>query len=389
MKLLAARVLVVAVFIASQWSGEASAYPNYISLGYESCMGCHYNPYGGGPLTDYGRSVGATYIASRMFWKKKASEERIARASGFLWRKPPNDWLRPGLSYRGLYYQVQQPGNTDSRFINMDATASLAMLFGEKQEFSVVGSMSYAPKPQALKNSDEKIDLYRSREHYVGWRISREFGVYAGLMDRIFGLRVPDHTAFSRVIPQQTMNDQSHGVLGHLMLKDWEIGLQGFMGNLAQKDAALRQKGFAAQVEYSLVKRTRLGFSLLSSSSSYLSLMAHALHVRTGLGKFSLLGEFGEVAKKAIESDFNAKSQYLFTQTHWFITRGYFALMTVEYNKPDTTGTLTTMRYGPGFQFFPHHGIEFRIDALNSETKDNGQKVNSFWQYLAQIHLWI
>ncbi len=390
MKYFATKLLIMAAFVGVFWNGELSAYPNYISLGYQSCMGCHYNPYGGGPLTDYGRSVGATYVASRMLWSKKASEERIARASGFLWRKPLNDWMRPGLSYRGLYYQVKQPEKTDSRFIHMDASASLAMLFGDKDQFTVVGSVSYAPPPQALKNSDEKIESYRSREHYVGYRISRSFGVYAGLMDRIYGLRIPDHTAFSRVLPQQTMNDQSHGVLGHIMLKDWEIGVQGFLGNLTQKDEKLRQKGFATQVEYSLFKRTRIGYSLLSSSSDYLSLMANALHVRTGLGsKLSLLAEIGEVAKRAKETEFQPKGQYLFTQTHWFMTRGFFSLLTFEYNKPELRGKLVTYRYGPGIQFFPNHGIELRIDALNSQTKEGGTNVNSFWQYLAQIHLWI
>lgn len=383
-------LLLVAALVGVLWNGELKAYPNFISLGYQSCMGCHYNPYGGGPLTDYGRSVGATYVASRMFWSKKASEERIAKASGFLWRKPSNKWLRPGLSYRGLFYQVNQKDQSDSRFIHMDASASLAMLFGDKDQFTMVGSVSYAPPPQALKASDEKIEPYRSREHYVGYRISRSFGVYAGLMDRIYGLRIPDHTAFSRVIPQQTMNDQSHGVLGHLMLKDWEIGVQAFAGNLAQKDAKLRQKGLATQMEYSPFKRTRIGYSLLMSSSDYLKFMANAVHVRTGLGgKVSLLAELGEVAKEAKEILFESKSQYLFTQTHWFMTRGFFSLLTVEYNKPDVRGKLMTYRYGPGIQFFPHHGIELRLDALNSQTKENSTTVNNFWQYLAQIHLWI
>lgn len=38
----------------------AHAYPNYIRLGYSSCIGCHYNPAGGGMLTPYGKGISST-----------------------------------------------------------------------------------------------------------------------------------------------------------------------------------------------------------------------------------------------------------------------------------------------------------------------------------------
>ena len=84
------------------FSFKLRAYPNFISFGYSSCITCHYNPYGNGPLTDYGRAVSATAISARLIHKLEKSEEEIGENSGFLYRKAFNDWLRPSVDYRGL-----------------------------------------------------------------------------------------------------------------------------------------------------------------------------------------------------------------------------------------------------------------------------------------------
>ena len=41
------------------------AYPEFIGYGYGSCLTCHYNGAGGGPLSDYGRSLFAVEIAAK------------------------------------------------------------------------------------------------------------------------------------------------------------------------------------------------------------------------------------------------------------------------------------------------------------------------------------
>ena len=53
------------------FSISAFAYPDFISYGYNSCLNCHYNGMGGGPLTDYGRSLFATEITARTFVSNK------------------------------------------------------------------------------------------------------------------------------------------------------------------------------------------------------------------------------------------------------------------------------------------------------------------------------
>jgi len=56
------------ILLTCVYSQSAKAYPNFIGHGYTSCINCHYNPFGGGPLTDYARAVAATTISSRNFY---------------------------------------------------------------------------------------------------------------------------------------------------------------------------------------------------------------------------------------------------------------------------------------------------------------------------------
>ena len=93
------------------YSVQSEAYPHFIGHGYPSCINCHYNPLGNGPLTDYGRAVGATAVSSGMFYPKDMTEEKVASLSGFLFRTPIQDHLRTQINYRGLYL-IHNPGSS-------------------------------------------------------------------------------------------------------------------------------------------------------------------------------------------------------------------------------------------------------------------------------------
>ncbi len=45
-------------------SGEASAFPELIRSGYQSCKACHHAPNGGGALNDYGRTIAGEHLST-------------------------------------------------------------------------------------------------------------------------------------------------------------------------------------------------------------------------------------------------------------------------------------------------------------------------------------
>jgi hypothetical protein len=79
------------------------AYPNFIGHGYNSCITCHYNPFGNGPINDYGRGVSATAISSRGFYSDSKPEDLISQESGFFFKQLQQASIRPFASYRGLF----------------------------------------------------------------------------------------------------------------------------------------------------------------------------------------------------------------------------------------------------------------------------------------------
>lgn len=370
---------------------KAEAYPNFIGHGYNSCITCHYNPFGNGPINDYGRAVSATAVASRGFYDDNKPEELIAQESGFFFKQPLSKNFRPYASYRGLLLKRNFGEASEStEYIHMQADLNLVAKFGANDKYISSVSFGYAPIPRSLQNTPagDKMDEYRTRDHYIGYRPSADWGLYAGLMDKTFGIRVVEHTAYSRSIPQLTMDDQSHGVTFHYNKPSFEGGINVFVGNLTQ-DALLRMKGWAGTFEYTVLEKNRIGLSALMQSNEYLDVTAYAAHIRAGLdGGNSILFEAGRVQKtaKLILSD---KIEYYANfQNHIRATRGTYILNSIEYYKNDSDKSYR-VRFGPSLQYFPVSKVELRMDLYNTRNFSEEVSVKDRWDLMAQIHLWL
>lgn len=371
------------------FSAKAYSYSQFIGHGYTSCLNCHYNPFGGGPVNDYGRVVAATAIGSRALYPDSWDDEKLAYMSGFLFRKPKQDWLRSQVNYRG-FKVVRNPGsseNEESQWINMQADARLILKFGENDKFISVLNYGYAPLPSEVPEGTKESE-WRSREHYVGYRFSPNFGLYAGLMDKVFGIKVIEHIAFSRVSPQVTQNDQVHGLTGHLLTEQWEIGGQAFVGNLTQDDD-LRMKGFSTMAERTVWGIHRVGFSVMSSKNEYLNLLSYSAHTRLNLKEGSaVLAELGQTNKKTENGEGDATERFGLLQTYLRPWRGTYFLANIEYFNRDIKQDDYTVRWGPGLQYFLGQRVELRLDLYNTRSFAPKSSTRDSWMYLFQTHLW-
>lgn len=380
----------LAFLIFSTAGTRLYAYPNYISYGYTACMNCHFNPMGNGPLTDYGRTVSATELTDKQFWpaRIRKDDERLADLSGFTFGKPPVEWLRPSASYRGLYYETKPgTGQQKGQWITMDASAALVAKFLTNDKLTFVGQISYAPTPLASKGDGKTYSNYRSRETYMGYRFTKGFGLYAGLMDKAFGIRVPDHIAFSRLVTRNTEDDQTYGLLMHVMTEHWEFALQPFAGNFVQEEK-LRQKGVSTQTGFMVGETTRFGASFAASSSDYLKLMMYSIDARTGFGKGnSMLLEVGQV-ESTPKGDLKTTDRYVFLQNQWLLVPGLSALVTGEMLQPDIKQGAISYRYGPGIQYFPIYRMELRADVYDTRQRSPQSYSDDSWTVTGQLHLW-
>lgn len=374
-------------FLSFTFSMAAQAYPNFIGYGYNSCMTCHYNPYGNGPLTDYGRALSATTISNRWIYPKNKTEEEIAKDSGFMYTKAFNKWWRPSIDYRGLRL-IRDVDKDEKTYqtIHMQADFNSVFRLKGNDKYIVSISLGYAPTPKS-GSANEKSNL-RSREHYVGIRPNSKYGIYIGLMDKAFGIRIPDHIAFSRSVTGLAQNDQTHGVLFHFIKDKFEIGVHPFLGNIDQ-DSDLRHKGLSTKVEYNSSNRLKPGFSLLVSESDHIKHFLKSVHVKNGFSKgSSLLFELGHKTQEVVSSKQKTDSLYSLLQNHLLLDRGLLLLTTVEYLKSDLDKDSETMRYGPGIQLFPFQGVEIRFDLYNTKNFSSSSATKDTWDFGGQLHLW-
>jgi len=225
---------------------------------------CHYDSRGGGSLTDYGRALYSQEIAARNFWtSSKTTDEQVAESSGFIPGQELPYWIRPSLEYRGLWVE-SNPGSSQaqSMWIHMERDVNLVLSLDHQQRTIFVINYGLLPYSNTDYYGGGNLISAVSREHYVRFFLTKNILMAAGLMDIAYGLRVDDHTAYNRGLLGLGENDQVHGVLLHWLGEEWDVSLQGFVGNLFAPPEDQR-KGGAAEFEYAAADRDRIGASAL------------------------------------------------------------------------------------------------------------------------------
>ena len=371
-------------------TGLSWGYPNYIGHGYTSCLNCHFNPFGNGPLNDYGRAVSATLISARWAYPKTWTEEEIAEKSGFLFKKPKQDWFRTQINYR-RFKLTRNPGSDEKTdlWITMQADARAIIKFGENDRFVAVYNYGQIPPRIGAPPGEANKEEWKSREHYLGYRFNPRLGLYAGLMDKVFGVRVVEHIAFSRTQTQNNQSDQTHGVAMHFLTDNWEGGVHGFVGNLDQNED-LRMKGGSTMIERNVGSTHRVGASYMNSSNSSFSQQNVSVHARLNLKEgSSIIGEIGQIQKEIKATQTKVDSRYGLLQTYLRPTRGIYVYNNIEYLKSDLSNENFTVRWGPGVQVFPVQKIELRADIYNTRAFGTEVSTPDSWVLLLQTHLWL
>ena len=365
----------------------AQAYPSFIGYGYTSCIVCHFNPLGNGPLTDYGRALGATAIAAKPFYQADLDDETLGNQAGFLLGKVKlPDRLRAQINHRGMgLVSGIGTGSLYSNYILMQTDASLVAKTLDDRLVAVINAGIYPP-PAGGGNPG-----FVSREHYVSYAILPKLRVMAGLMDVAFGIRTADHVASSRTMTKIGQNDQVHGVLLHLGIKGSEFAIHGFAGNLYQTPQSVVPKGASMMFETEVAKQVRVGASGLYSASTIRERKLFALHTRAGLAKgSSVLFETGLVSdnRKNVSPELG---NYIYFQSMARMIRGLHWLMTVDYSSQDAFKPHPRrFTVGPSLQRFPTGFAELRLDVWGTRVLDSSALVNQpdSFKILGQLHLW-
>jgi hypothetical protein len=238
-------------------SADAHAYPWMLRHGYTSCAGCHADPSGAGPLTQYGRMIADSVLPQ--------AADRGEPRTGFLFGAVPTpEWISFNADTRLLWLRTDtsQAELTD-RVIWMQLDASVAIDYAG---FVAVGSLGYADQGAlgaALTRGTEHNLV--SRQHWLGYRFDKAgLLLRAGRMNLPFGLRTIEHTLLVRKETRTDVNDdQQAGVALALNQGMWRGELMGILGNYQLRPDDYRERGYSAYLEVAPQEQVALGVSSL------------------------------------------------------------------------------------------------------------------------------
>lgn len=383
-------VSILFLFAADVW-----AYPDFIGYGYSSCLTCHYNGNGGGPLNDYGRALWSAEISSRAFYPKSMTDEQIASQSGFFgsWQTPL--WLRPHIKYRGLNDWVN-PGGSDaeSTWLQMQAEAGLTVQVDEEGKYLATATWGHVVDPAKYGEGTDGLNRFLATEYYIRIEAVKTWWLYVGMMEKVFGIRNINHTSYQRTYQGfNVQNDTadgsaySQGLVLQKIEDKWDASLTYFIGN-PYDQSAFKQKGFSLSGEFEIAEKKRIGASLMTEKSDVLEKNLLAIFYRQGLSKGSSLMLEGGLIKDKPDGGDDAVGSYEMLQTLVELTRGYNIEASVEhYNKEFKSTSPDNWKWMVGMLAFPMPRLELRLDLVNERQLSSQASQDDTWQIQGQVHV--
>jgi hypothetical protein len=384
------------VFLSLLSSVRVWAYPEFIGYGYASCLTCHYNGHGGGPLTDYGRALGSAEISSHAVFPAGMSDEEIANTSGFFGTKELPYWIRPSAKFRGLRLRAN-PGSgarDETKFYYMQADVGIAAQDRlSKYVAQITWGRMVAPSEYGM--GKQGMDRFLARDYFLRAELVKSWWVYVGLMEKVFGIRNLDHTSFQREpVGFATRNNSADGigesqsVVVHKVEDHWEIAADYFIGN-PYDDEKYKQKGVSLMGEVDVGDKKRVGLSLMTAKSDVLQKDVAAVHYRQGLSKGSaIMTEVGVIRDKDASTGNMKTGSYALVQSLVQMARGYNFKTGIEhYNKEFKSSEPDQWKWSAGFLIFPIPRLELRAEVVNERAITSKRGSEDEWEIQGQIHV--
>jgi hypothetical protein len=206
--------ILLAVITLLVVTGVADAYPQFHLERDQTCTGCHLSPAGGNLLNENGYALAE-------------SRSQLGTAPEFMYGKIPTpSWLVLGGDLRGAAGYLKTPENVLAAF-PMQIELYGAATFGKA--FSL--HANFGPRPATVGN--EAATYVWSREHYLQWQQNpgETDGLYvrAGRFMPVFGLRLAEHTVYTRRYGGTALYSDTYGLAVEYVGQKFEAHATGFI----------------------------------------------------------------------------------------------------------------------------------------------------------------
>jgi hypothetical protein len=229
----------VGVVIVVAAAGVARAYPEFQLSRDQTCSSCHLSPAGGGLLSENGLAT----AESNATWDvaPEAAHGALVGPS----------WLEVGAELRGAAGVVDDRGASPAGF-PMQADGEAAAKSGALTLYATLG----------IQEGHDVPSFFASREHWAMWQSDagspNGLFVRAGRFMPVYGLRLADHTAYTRRDGQTPLYGEAYGVAVEDIQPRWEAHATGFVHDPLQYSAETGN-GAALYVEARPVKAFSIG----------------------------------------------------------------------------------------------------------------------------------
>ncbi|MGE0550544.1 MAG: hypothetical protein AB7O24_14175 [Kofleriaceae bacterium] len=185
----------------------AHAYPEFqFATGATRCSECHFAPGGGGLINDYGRDEAGSTISS-------GGDGRFLHGA---FEMPAALALGGDVRLAGLARRVR--GGNEAAVFPMQADLYARLAVGGVSVQATGGVLGAIREPAPF------VDRLGSREHFAMYQPeSRAWYVRAGRFFPVFGLRLPDHTAYVRRFTGRHSLEEPYGVAAGITRDAWDL----------------------------------------------------------------------------------------------------------------------------------------------------------------------
>ncbi len=372
-------LLVVTLGVAC--AATAHAYPQYIAKSYTNCGTCHYSPTGGGLLNAYGHATLEATIPDVLEVGAIASlREALAKnaVTGFTDEGAAALHWDVGLDTRLLTVSAPtEIGGEDELFV----VPMLAEVGGVLAYDKVLAYGTVTPRRAGADAGDRTVF---SREHWGQVSLAEDMSLRAGRLVLPFGLRIPDHTQYTREDLGFGKWDQSYAIELDTFTENWMWASALFAGDLGNTPRRLQERGAVVSLARNVPGTASFGASLLAGGAKLHDRVAASLFARLRLLERTYV--MGEAAGAHRRPDAGGPGQTVYAG---FVRAGWFALESLDLfvevggRAIPEAFELTKLRYmgGANWQLLPW--VELAPSLLMEEDPETGLKST----FVGQLHV--
>lgn len=352
----------------------AAAEPIFLSRQYARCTTCHFSPTGGGLLTPYGRSL--THEELSTFGPGRGAGAP-GREQEFLYGLlgdalgPVSAWI----SLRPAHLDIRSDGFHSTRDFLMNAELTAA---GRWKEWTFYAEVGRQPR-----TGHTRVDSF---EHWISFQAKSGLGFRAGRFIPGYGVKLADHTAFTRSSLALDYNNQVYGLelsyTGTRHLVQFSLG-PGLADGVS--DPARRAFTATGRWQYDLRPRMTLVASGLFRDASDLDPRNGAFGVAFGVAPASRLTLWTQVDVRLRQGAGGAGYTFL-ADAALEVYRGVWLTFSPQLLTDFGDASSGAFRLNLGLKLFPRTHWNVVLSYYDDRVRRTDTSTRTF---LAQLHLYL